>query len=42
MVEMLYFVTWIQTASLFMQKKTDDIYKDVAEDVETGFATSNF
>ena len=32
-------VTWIQADSLYI--KTDDIYKDVAEDVETRFDTSN-
>ena len=35
------FVIWMQTASLFMQK-TDDIYKVLAEDVETRLNTSNF
>ena len=35
------FVMWIQTASLFMQKQMI-FYKDIAEDVETRFDTSNF
>ena len=30
-------VIWIQT-----DIKTDDIYKDIAEDVETTFGTSNY
>ena len=30
-------VIWIQTDT-----KTDDIYKDIAEDVETTFGTSNY
>ena len=34
------FVIWMQTASLFMQI-TDDIYKVLAEDVETRLNTSN-
>ena len=32
-------VTWIQIASYI---KTDDIYKDIAEDVETRFDNSNY
>ena len=35
------FVIWIQTASS-VHVKTDDIYKDIAEDVETRSDTSNF
>ena len=35
------FLIWIQTASLFTFK-TDDIYKYIAEDVETSFDTLNF
>ena len=34
-------VIWIQKASLYT-KKTDHIYKDIAEDVETRFDTSNY
>ena len=34
-------VTWIQAVSLYTQK-TVDIYKDIAEDVETRFVTSNY
>ena len=34
------FVIWIQIASLFMEKH--DIYKDIEEDIETRFDTSNF
>ena len=33
-------VIWIQTVSLYTQKH--DIYKDIAEDVETRFDTSNY
>ena len=29
------FVIWTQTALLFIE--TDDIYKDIAEDIEKGF-----
>ena len=49
MAKMQNFVIWIQTASLLMiftkilQKMlNDDIYKDIAEDVETRFDASNF
>ena len=35
------FVTWIRITSLFMQK-ADDICKDIAEDVEKRYDTSNF
>ena len=31
----------MQIDSLFVYIKTDDIYKDIAEDVETRFYTSN-
>ena len=34
------FVIWIQTASCSCKK--DDIYKEIAEDVETRFDISNF
>ena len=33
-------VIWTQTVSLYTQKH--DIYKDIAEDVETRFDTSNY
>ena len=33
-------VIWIQTVSFFIYIKADDIYKDIAEDVETKFETS--
>ena len=33
---------YIDTESFIVQVKTDDIYKDIAEDVETKFDTSNF
>ena len=33
-------VIWIQIVSLHT-KKSDDIYKDIAKDVETRFETSN-
>ena len=32
----------MDTDSFIVQVKTDDIYKDIAEDVETRFDTSNF
>ena len=32
----------MNTDSFIVQVKTDDIYKDIAEDVETRFDTSNF
>ena len=32
----------MDTDSLVVHVKTDDIYKDIAEDVETRFDTSNF
>ena len=35
-------VTWIQTYSFIVYIKTDDIYKDIAENVETRFDTSNY
>ena len=37
---MLNFFIWTQTASLFISKQ--DICKDIAEDVDTRFDTSNF
>ena len=37
MVKEQNYVIWIQTVSLY----TDYIYKDIAEDVETRFDTSN-
>ena len=33
---------YIDTDSFIVHVKTDDIYKDVAEDVETRFYTSNY
>ena len=33
------FVIWIH---FIVHVKTDDIYKDIAEDIETRFDTSNF
>ena len=33
-------VIWIHCFIVYI--KTDDIYKDIAEDVETGFDTSNY
>ena len=32
----------MDTASFIVHVKTDDIYKDIAEDVEPRFGTSNF
>ena len=32
----------MDTDSFIVHVKTDDIYKDIAEDVETRFGTSNF
>ena len=32
----------MDTHSLIVHVKTDDIYKDIAEDIETRFDTSNF
>ena len=40
MVKKQNFVTWIQR--FIVHVKTDDIYKDIAEDVETRSDTSNF
>ena len=43
-----YHITKLFTENLFSQKsfilciKTDDIYKDIAEDIETRFDTSNY
>ena len=33
---------WKDTDSFIVYIKTDDIYKDIAEDVETRFDTSNY
>ena len=33
---------YMDTHSFIVHVKTDDIYKDIAEDVETRFGTSNF
>ena len=33
---------YMDTDSFIVHLKTDDIYKDIAEDVETRFGTSNF
>ena len=33
---------YMDTDSLIVDAETDDIYKDIAEDVETRFDTSNF
>ena len=33
---------YVNTGSFIVHVKTDDIYKDIAEDVETRFDTSNF
>ena len=41
MVKILNFVMWTQTASLFI-KKTDNIYKDIAEGVDARTDTSYF
>ena len=35
-------VCYMDTESFIIYVKTDDIYKDIAEDVETRFHTSNF
>ena len=35
-------VCYMDTDSFIVHVKTDDIYKDIAEDVETKFDTSNF
>ena len=35
-----YCVTWIKIVSSYTKKR--DIYKDMAEDVETRFNTSNY
>ena len=32
----------MDTDSFILQSKAEDIYKDIAEDVETKFDTSNF
>ena len=41
MVKMQNFC-YMDTDSFIVHVKTDDIYKDIAEDVETRFDTSNF
>ena len=41
MVKMWNCVIWIQIVHI-VHIKTDDIYKDIAEDVETRFDTSNY
>ena len=41
MVKKQNYVIWIQTVS-FVNTKTDDIYKDIAQDVETRLNTSNY
>ena len=33
---------YIDTGSFFIYEKTDDIHKDIEEDVETNFETSNY
>ena len=33
---------YVETASFIVYIKTDDIYKDIAEDAETRFDTSNY
>ena len=33
---------WLPTVSLYTKKQTDDIYKDIAEVVETRFDNSNY
>ena len=38
MVKKQNYITWIQTVSLY----TDDINRDIAEDIETRFDTSNY
>ena len=38
MVKKQNYITWIQTVSLH----TDDINRDIAEDIETRFDTSNY
>ena len=39
-MKMQRLIIWIQTVSFYTQKR--DIYKDIAEDVETRFDTSNY
>ena len=37
------FVTWIKRLHCFIiYVRTDDIYKDIAEDIDTKFDTSNY
>ena len=33
---------WIKTAGFIVHVKTDDIYKDIGEGVQTRFDTANF
>ena len=35
-------IFYVNTDILIFQEKTEDTYKDIAEDVETRFDTSNF
>ena len=35
-------MSYIDTDSFIVCTKTDDIYKDIAEDIETRFDTSNY
>ena len=35
-------ICYMDRGSFIVHVKTDDIYKDIAEDVETRFETSNF
>ena len=43
MAKMHKFVIWIQTSCNFIVRvKTDDVYKDIPENVETRSDTSNF
>ena len=41
MVEKQNFIIWIQTVS-FVYIKTDDLYKEILEDVETRLDTSSY
>ena len=42
MCEFWYELCYMYTDSSIVYIKTDDIYKDIAEDVETRFDTSNY
>ena len=35
-------IKWIETHNTYIHTKTNDIYKNIAEDVETRFDTSNY